>query len=118
MANFTETFRIFGDELGVSDTYVDVETVDYSLEGNEVRLEDKNNSVFHDVPQTNLEDWQRKDLLLEHGNMPNGNIGTWTTLEDLDWSVDNEPLGPTTDEVAEMVRELFKLLVIANRSQS
>lgn len=117
MPTFNDTYRIFGDEIGVSHLYIDVKVADYSIDG-KIRLEDINNNTFHDVPQTNLKDWQEKDLLLAHSNMPLNNIQLWTVLEDMQWSIENETLGPAEDEVNNMVRELFKQLVTANRSQA
>ena len=117
MTEFNDTYRIFGDELDVPHLYIDAQVVDYSIDG-KLRLEDVDNKVFHDIPQTNLKDWRDKDLLLAHSNMPLNNIELWTILNDMQWSVENEPLGSAESEVRDMVKELFKQLVLANRSQA
>jgi len=119
MPTFNEKVRIFGDELEESDTFIDAQVSGYSLDG-DVRLVEDTDITPREwtVPETNIKDWRRKDLLLGHEQLPNPNHPVWETIGKLQDHTADTALGAAQSEIERMTRKLFKESAKAQRSQN
>jgi hypothetical protein len=116
MPTFNEKVRIFGDELEESDTFIDAQVSGYSLDGDVRPVEDTDiNPREWTVPETNIKDWRRKNLLITHNEMTDVNHKIWSLIENLNATVGDEELVGAEAEIEKMVRELFKDSVRAQR---
>jgi len=117
MTQFNETVRIFGEELDEDDTFIDATIDGFSLDGKTRLVEDvDNNPRQWTVPATNIQDLNRKDMLVPVNELSEKNHDIWSIIEDLEAASDDGSLAAAEGELKRIVRKIFNESTRSQRS--
>lgn len=117
MANWNQTLRIRGEQLGVSDSFVDVTITNYSLNGAVKLVEDvETNPREFTVSASDLDEWSENSTLAPRGEITDPDNDIWSLIDQLQSHIDDDALAPVEGELRELVDKLYRLTTKGQRS--